>query len=293
MRSLFFSCALMLCVQAFAHQKVVFEKKYGNVKLTTMLGDYGEKMNKTIIIAKYAALLSERYKYSDDINLIFVEDYNKNDSLSGSYHKASLKDSVYANAIYLYYHEFKFDIIGCLNTIEYCITLNYRQKHKIYPPKKLSQIYNSTPSKIVLEIVGNKMYRPNDVKALDKDAAYNYYYQNNTFTFFTLDENGNENKVLDLDYDMLSYEILNSKILVIMLRPDALLILNSQKDKSFRVFKIENADEYYVPLKLTLTTPDAISFRFNHFLSKNKERSMLYLIDEKIFIQDADKVVKN
>jgi len=269
----------------FSHENERITKVYGNVKINISSGFFGERTNKSLIIAQYAEMLSKKYNYVKPIELNFFEDLKK-DFLFGYLQEINAEDSIFVETLHLRFHKKEFDAVGCLNIIEYAI-LNSKQIE--FQKNKLASIYHSDPSSTVYEILKNKIYRPNEIEELST-LEFTYYYQNDQFYCVALTELKNE-VVLYQFKDILYFKGLNKNILIIVTNHDELKIVNTSEHKNLTSLKIYNPDKFYLPIKAHLLNNNVVLFTFN-YLSINRERIMLFFIDKKILIQNIDELIK-
>lgn len=266
----------------FAHEEKVIKKSYENVEITTFASGYIEEMNKTLIIAQYAEILSKELKYTDKIYLLFSEQ-QLGEPLITSW--IPVRDgSPETDGIHIMFRFKSFSISGCLNVIENSL-LNVKSLKK-YRDKNLIA-YNNKTSVIVEKVLGKKIYRPNSIKELEKSPIYSYYLLNGKYNFFRR-ERDNEDKLAVLE-NVLDYQILSHDIVIVFNNSERFLIYHNKALVGNVV--IEEPPKYYWPYESHLSGNNKIIIEFNKF-SEQINRVMIYYLDKNEFIQDIDKAVR-
>ena len=157
---------------ASAHKDVIFQKAYGNVNLVSFTSYYTEEVNKNIITAKYVELLLKELSYKENIYLWLRPD---SESKFRAYFE---NDESQQKGLNIFIPNKEVDISKALNLVENII-LNLKSIDNA--KDKLSNWYNSTTSKIVENVLLNKMNRPKDVPELVSTEFFDYYYENGIY----------------------------------------------------------------------------------------------------------------
>lgn len=273
---------LLMSNITFGHTEKVIKIKYGNIDVTTIASDYVEEMNKTLIIAQYANMLSKELKYSGKVYLLFSEQQLENTSIKSWIPEAD--GSPETDGIHIMFRLKTFSIAGCLNVIENTL-LNVKNLKK-YRDKNFN-IYSGKISQVVTKVLAEKIYRPNGIKELEKPELYSYYITNGEYNFFRK-EASDEEKFAVLP-NILDFQILSHDIVIVFKNAESFTIF---KDKNpDRDVIIEEIPRYYWPYKVHLSGDYKIIIEFFRF-SEQKNRVMIYYLDRNEFVQDIDKVLR-
>lgn len=280
---------ILFCISQilFSHENKQFTKIYNNVKINTSTAYYSEKINQMLIIGQYAEMLSKKYNFNKNIELNFFETTGS-DFLFGYYQKKNIKDSINLGCLNLRFQKYDFDITGCLNIIEFGI-LNLKKIEK--SKEKLSIIYNSKPSNIIIDLLQNKLYRPNEIKELKSISPFDYYFQGDDFFITSIDKN-NKEVVIETVNAFLDIYTINKKKIVLFINKEQIEIIDTEKTIDKYLLKIYNSDKFYRPFKIQLLGEDKILFEFNAD-SFYRNRTMIFFIKKNIFIEDLDELVSN
>lgn len=265
---------------SFAHKDKTIQKNYGNVSMTTFTSDYVEEMNKTLIIAQYAEILARELNYTGKIYLLFSEEQLKPSSITCWMDK---EEGTQANIINAMFRFKSFSISGCLNVIENAL-INAKKIEKF--KDKNFEIYKDRSSDKVLKVLKTKIYRPNEIKELEKPYIFSYYIENGKYHLIRNEEDKEEElSILD---NILDYQILSRNIVIVFTNFDEYKIFQSKVP--VRTERINDISTFYWPYNVHLSGDNKIIFEF-YWRSESKNRVMLYFLDKNIFIQDLDKAL--
>lgn len=279
---------LLFSVSLYAHKNKRVSHDYGNVTVESSTSNYTESINKNLIIGQYASLLCKKLNFNRKILLHLSEGYNKF-SIS-TYYSKDVPESNSGKDLNILIFIDDQNISKCLNIVEFSI-LNEKNLN-VFSKEQVTQIYNSEPSKIIKEIIKEKIYRPNLVNELERFEEYNYFIENEKFHLFR------KNVEIGIFDDILDFFILSTDIVVVFIRLNEAEIFesssnyNSENKTSDLTFdchkiKIENLNNtIYLPFKTKLFGEKIIIFE-NLF----RDRVLLYSLNKKIFIQNLDEFI--
>lgn len=279
-------CILLLLFSycfAFANKDKSIKKTYGNITVITSSYDYVEEMNKTLIISQYAEMLSKKHSYSDKIYIYFLEEQFESPSIKAWLPKES-DNSENLDGVNVMFRMKEYNVVGCLNIIENVI-LN-KKKLKKYANKQQS-IYENSPSNIVSSVLKNKIYRPNEIKELEKSKFFDYYFFDDKFHFVDI-STGVEKEFLELD-KVVDFTVLRNDLIVVFTNIDEFKVIRPNVEVT--TLKIVDVDSFFKPYKVALLADNKISIQFPN-LSKFKNRVMLYSIDKRVLIQNVDELFR-
>jgi len=262
---------------AFAHKDKMIQKNYGSVGLTTFSSDYVEEMNKTLIIAQYTELLAKELNYTGKIYLLFSEEQLNPSSITCSMDK---EESSQADVINVMFRFKSFSISGCLNVIENAL-INAKKIERF--KGRNFEIYNGKSSSKITKVLETKLYRPNEVKELEK-PLYSYFVQNNKYHLI-IKEDGKENNIAIVD-NILDYQILSRDIVIVFTNFDEFKIFQTKNPA--RTALIDTIPRFYWPYNIHLSGNNKVLIEFSQH-SEQKNRLMIYYLDKNLFIQDLDK----
>lgn len=262
-----------------AHKNVVIKKQYGNITVYTSTSFYTEEINKGLILGQYAEKLSKNLNYSGKI-ILYLKQVYREEAFHGYYGKLE-EDAEKEDGIILMLDLKKFDIRAGLNIVEHAI-----QKGKRIKSNMLGRAYSALPSKTVIEVLDEKIYRPNEVDKLYREY-FSYYYYQNQFYFYTI-KNQNEVMLMHFD-DVFDFNVLQSNIACIFKTKGSCSILGDASE--IAEFSIENPNTLNVPYIVKLLGNNKIFIAF-HWSDNQERRVLLYNIDTKYLVQDIDKILK-
>jgi predicted nucleic acid-binding protein len=279
MKAIYLIIFLITVKSSYALQ---IKREYGNVTIYISQSHYTEEINKSLIIAKYAELMSNNYKYSNKIYLHFFEGQSEKVKINTLfYSKEDSKDNIGMN---IFFQGSDFSVIGCLNIIENSI-INYGNLKNVN--NTVDQIYINLASRKVIDILQNKIYRPKDSEKLEKNIkTYTYYYLDNKYHFIEI-LNDTEKELITVDKVIDFYSFYN--LLVIFTQKNELKILKF--NEGVKSLKLEKTDTYYRPFIVNILGGNKIFIEFNP-LSTQKNRVALYSLDDGIFVQNLDNIIK-
>lgn len=271
---------LLISNLSFAHEDKMIQKSYGNVSITTFASDYVEEMNKTLLVAQYAELLAKKLNYTGKIYLLFSEEQLKPSSITCWMDK---EESSQANVINAMFRFKDFSIRGCMNVIEN--TLINAKKIAKFKDKNFD-IYNGSSSPMVIKVLETRLYRPNEINELEKPSLYSYYVEGGKYHLIRKERDKEEElSVLD---NILDYQIISKDIVIVFTTFDELQII--QTKKPIIIEKITEVPNFYWPYNAHLVGDNKILFEF-YWRSEQKNRMMIYYIEENLFVQSLDKVI--
>lgn len=218
-----------------AHQNVIFQKSYGNVNLISSTSFCTEEINRNIIIAKYVELLLKELNYKNPIYLRLTHDSEF--KCLAFFEKGEFQNKELNIAIF----EKEIDILKTLSLVENII-LNQKSLNKA--KDKFSNWYNSKYSKIVENILSNKIDRPADVAELKSHGSFDYFYQNGIYHILSY-QNNEIVEVAQL-HKILQFSTPTYSLLFIFTEIDSLTIISAN-------YKYDFNEKQYHPTSETLT----------------------------------------
>lgn len=262
---------------AFAHKDKMIQKNYGNVSLTTFMSDYVEEMNKTLIIAQYVELLAKELNYTGKIYLLFSEEQLRPSSIRCWMDN---EESSQVDVINIMFRFKSFSISGCLNVIENAL-INVK-KTETFKDKNFD-IYSRKNSAKVIKVLEARIYRPNEIKELEKPSLYGYYIESGKYHVIRK-EGDKEDELFILD-NILDYQVLSRDTIVVFTSFDEFKIF--QTKLPIKIEHIDSIPNFYWPYNVHLSGDNKIMIEFSP-RSEQKNRVMLYYLDKNLFIQDLD-----
>lgn len=280
---------LFTCGIINAHKNVIFEKSYGNVKLTSSTSFYTEEVNKNIITAKYVELLLKKLNYNEVVNLRLTQD-----SKFKCYAYFD-NEEVQNKSLNIMIFEKETDIIKTLNLIENIIlnqeTLdNAKDKFLIW--------YNSKTSKLVENIYQNRIYRPKDVIENKSSDFFDYFYENGIYHILSY-QNGKVIEVAQVN-NILQFSVPTYSLLFIFTKTDSLKIISANykynfDDKMYHPTS-EIIDLKFVPEWNYSFRPYTIKLLGQKYITIESlfgDKVSLYNIAKKSLIQDLSTLIEN
>lgn len=277
---------LLFSISLYAHKNKRVSHDYGNVTVESWTANYTESINKNLIIGQYASLLCKKLNFDKKI-LLYLSDSNGKIFSISTYYSKDFPESNSGKYLNIFIFIDEKNISKCLNIVEFSI-LNEKNLN-VFSKEQITQIYNSEPSKIIKEIIKEKIYRPNLVNDLERFEEYNYFIQNEKFHLYRKDD---EIGIFD---DILDFLVISRDLVVVFFKINEVEIFQSRdnyntekKISSFQLIKhkikIEDNDlGLYLPFRTKL-------FGKNIIILENfwGDRVLLYSLDKKIFIQNLD-----
>jgi hypothetical protein len=155
-----------------AHKNVLFQKTYGNVDLISSTSYFTEEVNKNIITAKYVEILLKELGFQQIVHLRLSQE---GEFKCWAYFG---KEEFQNEGLNIIIYDKETDILKTLNLVENVI--RNQQSLDKYKDKLLSW-YESKNSKLVNEILLNKINRPTDVQEIKSSGFFDYYYENGIY----------------------------------------------------------------------------------------------------------------
>ncbi|MBC8883732.1 hypothetical protein H9X57_11285 [Flavobacterium piscinae] len=275
---------LTMFSNVYSHREKVVRKVYNNIDVTTYNSFHTEEMNKTLMIAQYAEMLSKKLSYNDKIYLNFSETKLEQPTINVWLPK---KDDNTDNidGINITFRIDDFDVVGCLNIIESAI-LNKNELKKL--SERSWKVYKNLPSVEVSNILKAKIYRPNEIKELEKPPFFNYYFQDGKFHFVWI--NSENEKELNEFEKIKDFYVLTNYLLVVVSDNEEIKLIKPNQE--IQTLKVDDVENFYRPYEIKLIGNNKISIGFNQ-LSRNKNRLLLYFMEKNILIQNVDELIKN
>lgn len=283
MRSTIILCLIFNSFILFAKKDKTYSGKFGNVSIYVSTIVSAEKMNKAIVVAKYTEILCTKLGYNETVDLHFYETYLEPEKII-SYYEDFNSDVIEAPYLHFRFQLNNFDIQSCLNVILFGLNNPKRiEKEK----NRLQSIYMSETSKIVSQLLSNKVYRPNCIDFLKEFDNYTYYYKNNKIHL--IKKQGDIEEEICVFNDLLDFYVLKENIVVVIEQTNRFSLFIHDKKK---VVEINKPEKIYKPLIINMLASNKILFQFNKFSYGNQNRVMIYFIDKELFVEDIDALVK-
>lgn len=256
---------------SYAHEQKIVQKKHKNVEVVIYTEDYTEVINSALMVAKSTSNLLKNLKYKGKIKLFFIEEHYKEGLVFSYTDKKELNIRFMLTS---------FNISKCLNVINYSI----KNKGNLSPDKSFFiGLYNSDPNSSSNSFFDRKIYRPDEIKELNKSAYFNYYYQSNKFHFYKLVDN---KEVVIADVEALEdFFPVSSDLLFIFTSKDNFSVVNKIDIEKFNI--VNNNSRFYTPFTIKPLNNNKLAIVFSP-ISINRDRVMVYLLDKNILIQDID-----
>lgn len=304
----------------FAHQDFWTSVDYGNVKVRVETGFDYEEINKAFIIGQLAEKLSKELNYTEPIFLDFNHHYTEdcNPTYFISYDKGQIEytwvgaskaqDILKSNSIVLRQVSHKFNVIATLSLLEYSInnisSIKASQKQIEYNQNYCRWKINTIDTTLIKEqlqkissgllnnILKSKIERP------DTDFKYgiSYYWQDNKFHLFLRDFDKPDTTIASIDniYNIKKFGSSSA----IVFDTDSSFYYISQYGSTIVSKRqvINNTYDYFMPFKIEDIGGDKLSIFFFYYTEEAglqpKERTLLYLTQKDILIQDLDKLIE-
>ena len=262
---------------SFAEKTKITQKTYGNIHLVIFTNDYTENINTALIIGLYSQKLSKILGYEKATTLCFEENDFEPNLVFSQIDKTNGK-----NELLIRFKLKDFNISKSLSVIEYSI-LNMKQLNNdsnFYMP-----LYNQQSSPKIIEILKDRIIRPNVVKELERPDIYSYYIQNGICRFY---KNENiEKSILELN-QINDYFILDFKTIIIFTTNNEITLLYNDKIKPLR---LEDCGDVYSPYKIKLLGNKIFLMQETSRWKSN--RVAVYDMDKDILIQNIDDLIKS
>jgi gliding motility-associated-like protein len=139
---------------------------------------------------------------------------------------------------------------------------------------------------MVIKVLETRLYRPNEINELEKPSLYSYYVEGGK-AHLIRKERDKEEELSVLD-NILDYQIISKDIVIVFTTFDELQII--QTKKPIIIEKITEVPNFYWPYNAHLIGDNKILFEF-YWRSEQKNRMMIYYIEENLFVQSLDKVI--
>lgn len=205
-----------------AHKNVIFQKTYGNVNLISSTHYYSEEVNKNIITAKYVELLLKQLNFQGIVTLRLLQEGDL--KLYAYFGKEEFQNE----GLNIIIFEKETDIFKTLNLVE-----NLIANQKVLDKKKeeFSTWYNSKKSKLVENIISNRINRPTDVPELKCKDSFDYFYENGTYHILSY-QNKEVLEVAKLN-KILQFSTPNYNLLFIFTEMNSLTIIDANYNYNF------------------------------------------------------------
>lgn len=290
MKSLLVTLLIICTINiSYANKNKVVSEDYGNVKILFTSSHYYEEMNKSLIIGEYSEMLSKKLGYNSQITLWFKHSFSNNSISNYEVTHDRKNDSSKNNEIFIKMEDDIYDVCNVLSLLEYSI-LNVKSIGNWNGNEIIGN--NNPPSKLLKNILGNKVYKPRKIEELDNlSQNAKYYFKNDKFHFFKIN-NGSEEIVLSLDnifqlsdkgeYSYLLFDSVNSFYFV---------PVNRMKNVSKRI-DINDTKNHYMPYKVRGISNQLSSITFSKLKSDERERVALYDEEKEVLIQNILKLIQ-
>lgn len=273
----------------FAHKDILISEDFGNVKVLFKTGFYYEEMNKSLIIGKYAELLSKKLNYTHRITLFFIHNYTNNNEVYYKFASDDKNNSLNKDDIYLEMKDEEFDIFKVLWLLEHSIK-NVNNFNSLDEEQILNKIDPNSES--INEILKTKFYRPLLIENLTlPDNKISYYFQNNKFHIFRV-ENKAEKVLFEVD-NIFQIAMIDEDSFLIFITKESFYYITSNRLKSpSQKMIIKNFNEQVLPYGISNVSFNITSITFSKFRNRKDERVMLFYHENENLIQDISEFIK-
>lgn len=308
-----------------AHQNFHRVKTFGNVKVRFTTGFEYEEINKAWIIGELSYKLAKHLKYKDSIFLDFVHYYIEycNPDYFVSFDNGAIRQAydgaekpyplLKKEGIVIREVNRKFQVASTLQLVEYAINniisvkalqrpLEYKKNYREWLIHSIDttftkQIVSQTPSKIVVDILASRIYRPGS----DKNDCYgvSYYFQNNKFHVFYNEchqfEVTKDSVLVSVD-DIFQFETMFSYDALVFDTDSTFYFAMRKWSPPLKSFTIENKSiDFYEPYYIQKISSNNVTINFDYYIKgkevRVKNRTSIYRIDKKELIQDLDEIL--
>lgn len=277
MKKYFLLFTMIFLHKSFANKDILTKKVYDNIAISILTSEYTEEINKALIVAQYAEILSKEYFYFDKIYITFIQKEDNYMRYWFSDGKDSVDNLIGLNVMFKIE---EFNIEKSLKVIEYAI-INYK-KEKLFS-KNLESVYNGNTSLKIKEVLNNRIDRPNIVRELSKPDFLNYYFKNNKYHFI-YKRVKIEEEIL-VSENLFDYKILDVDLFIVFTSYNEFKII--KEGVVIKTLNIENTDSIFRLFKVFLVGENKLIIEYSK-ISKYHKNVMLYFIDKDKFIQNID-----
>lgn len=277
MKKYFLLFTMIFLHKSFANKDILTKKVYDNIAISILTSEYTEDINKALIVAQYAEILSKEYFYFDKIYITFIQKEDNYMRYWFSDGKDSVDNLIGLNVMFKIE---EFNIEKSLKVIEYAI-INYK-KEKLFS-KNLESVYNGNTSLKIKEVLNNRIDRPNIVRELSKPDFLNYYFKNNKYHFI-YKRVKIEEEIL-VSENLFDYKILDVDLFIVFTSYNEFKII--KEGVVIKTLNIENTDSIFRLFKVFLVGENKLLIEYSK-ISKYHKNVMLYFIDKDKFIQNID-----
>ncbi|UOX34839.1 hypothetical protein LXD69_04845 [Flavobacterium sediminilitoris] len=277
MKKYFLLFTMIFLHKSFANKDILTKKVYDNIAISILTSEYTEDINKALIVAQYAEILSKEYFYFDKIYITFIQKEDNYMRYWFSDGKDSVDNLIGLNVMFKIE---EFNIEKSLKVIEYAI-INYK-KEKLFS-KNLESVYNGNTSLKIKEVLNNRIDRPNIVRELSKPDFLNYYFKNNKYHFI-YKRVKIEEEIL-VSENLFDYKILDVDLFIVFTSYNEFKII--KEGVVIKTLNIENTDSIFRLFKVFLVGENKLLIEYSK-ISKYRKNVMLYFIDKDKFIQNID-----
>lgn len=263
---------LLSSFKNYAHKDLLVTKTIGNIKINISTGFHYEEINKTLIIGEYARLLSEKMNFKDTITIFFRHIY-----IGDSDSKCEVKrtDKVGRSSYFITYQKNDFDFTEALNIIDYII----KNKANSFECD-VKKIENKKPSRLVKNILDNRVNRPSVVPELKIGNDISYYVKKGKYYIYDF-SNGKEIVRLTTDHlFQISYVI--DAFTIIFDSKNSFYFLKKNDDEKSKNISF-NCEDYYMPY--TVKSSSSNSFTIELSKLQGEKKILQYKFDGNIIEQ--------
>jgi len=292
---------------SYAHQDFWIIEDFGNVKVRIKTGFRYEEIQKVFLFGQLAEQLAKQLNYSEQIFLDFNHYYVRNcePDYFISYDKGKIQ-STYEKEFFLKEKSIvirqvarQFDAQTTLKLLEYAILniqdIKSSQKEIEYRKNYCEWIINSIDTAFIKKMLNEpNSNQINNVLSLKIKKPFkdyvSYYLQNNKYTV-CVKYNKIDTALITLDNVYQFYE--GRKSLVFDTDTSFYYISGFDKKVSERHI-IQNTDNYWQPYIINYIGNEKLSIYLSRsHLFGRKDRTLLYLMDKDILIQDLDELIND
>ncbi len=298
-----------------AHQDFWVMGKKGNVRVRVKTGYQYEIIKKAFMIGEMASKLAENLSYSKPIFLDFVHNYvgdcepdyficcNKGEIWKSWYDSRKGNPYLKSKALVVRQVASDFDVEWTLKLVEYAIT-----NHKDMSSAQSKIAYNQNycqweietidtsiiakqlllpKSDLVESILGLTVDRP--VGNFYQGVSYNW--QNNQYHVFVRNPNKADSVLIILD-DVYYIEETGYTSALIFDTDSSFYYVNGYKMMISKRHVINGVYENFRPFTAHDIGGNKLSISFRYFKENFIERTLIYLTDQDVLIQDLDELIK-
>lgn len=271
---------------ALSHVNKHVTKTYGNITVESSTYFISEEINKNLMIGKYAELLSAKLLFKSTIQLYLIQDSETEIRIW----KNNKTDSPFTLTVFIKSPEK--DVSKSLSLIFNAI-LQFDELPK--DSKTILEWYNSISDNIIIDILNERLERPDEVKELHQPAFFTYYFKNEQFHIVRVDQC--ESKLVAVIDDLYQFEIVKPDVICLFSTLGLINIVqagckynfdqkNYQMQMNSMEIEIKNSSAtYFKPFETKEIGIDKIYFEEN-----SSNRVLLYSLSKHKVIQDLDKL---